>query len=75
MADAVAKGRFDLDDIGAHVGQQHAREGDGEGLGDFENPDAFERARCGVFVHGAGAYKQLPVLTNPRLPVLLRLLS
>ena len=43
LARGVARGRLDLDDIGAHVAQQHGAVGAEQHGGEVEDPDAFHR--------------------------------
>ena len=59
MPDTVARWWLDLDHIRAHVGQEHAREGDREGLRDFQHPYTGEGAGPIVLTHGGGAYTAL----------------
>ena len=44
VAPEVAPGGFDLDDAGAHVGQQHAGGGRGDHGGELDDVDAVQRA-------------------------------
>ena len=45
-ADVVAEaGRFDLDDVGAHVGEHHGAVGRGPGVLEGDDLDAVERSR------------------------------
>ena len=44
MAHRVAFRRFDLDHVGALVGQQHGAVGPEDDVGEVDDPDAFERA-------------------------------
>ena len=46
-AHQVALGRFDLDDVGAHVGEQPAAVGPGDRGREVEDPQAVERPRIG----------------------------
>jgi hypothetical protein len=49
LAEDVAAGRLDLDHVDAEVGEQGARGGRGEPVGDFEDADPGER--CGHARH------------------------
>jgi len=60
LAPAVA--RLDLDDAGAHVGQQHGAEGHGDDLPQVEYGDIAQRL---VLVHGLDGG---PILTRRRVP-------
>jgi len=47
----LAPGRLDLDHLRAHVGKQHACEGCGDYLREFEDLDAFERSSHQKVLH------------------------
>ena len=44
VASVVAAGRFDLEDVGAHVAEQHGAVGTGDEAREVEDPDAVQRA-------------------------------
>ena len=44
MPPRVAPGRFNLDDVGAHVGKQHAAERSGDDFSELDNFDAIQSA-------------------------------
>jgi len=45
----------DAHHLGAQVGQQHAAERRGADAGDFDDPDALERALC-LLCHGCSGF-------------------
>jgi hypothetical protein len=46
--------RFDLDHLGAIVGEDTAGKGTGQQLADFQHPDSVQGA--GVFIHDCGLF-------------------
>ena len=55
VAPDVALGGFDFDDLGAHVGENHAADGSGDDLSEIENTVAFQHFRHNPEVKPEGA--------------------
>ncbi len=54
LAPGFALGRFDLDHLGAHIGEVLAAEWAGDDLREFEDPDPRERSGCHHYPPRAG---------------------